>query len=97
MTEIRTAAANLYLSEGKTECSMGNKKVRQTRGMRESDTVECNVRRRMWPAEKRLVSVKEKEVQLSLSAQKNTKCRWTVSETSQSGLERLSQAPTHPY
>lgn len=26
MTEIRTAAANLYLSEGKTECSTGNKK-----------------------------------------------------------------------
>lgn len=23
-------------------------------------------------------------------------CRWTVSETSRSGLERLSQAPTHP-
>lgn len=45
----------------------------------------------MWPAEKRLVSVKENE------ERKNTKCRWTVSETSQSGLERLSQAPTHPY
>lgn len=30
MTEIRTAAANLYLSEGKTECSTGDKKKSET-------------------------------------------------------------------